>query len=399
MQQIIRLTPESELRALIAETLINNTTKVTKIADNSVVGGIGASNARIMKKALKDVALSVSHLFPDTASGSTLDTIAGNYGIAARLGSSQSSTYIRVVGIPGAIYTAGINTITGSQGIIFDLQESKTLDNFGYAYLKIRSQQTGAVANVDPYTLNTITPIPAGHVGCINEYAATGGRDVEQDDVFRQRIKEGPDLLSRGTLSMLTQVAITINSNVLKVNFEGINSVGKCVLSILTQNGIDLTSPELATLTSGLGPYLSLIDLNAIGTQTFGIQLKNVTYYPIDVSFRCSLLNNFTIDNVVKALQIKFSKYVDFRFWDSSVDFIDAGVLLSTARAIEGFQYIPDFYFSPSVDIHVPVNKYPRFRGFVVSDLDGNLINNQTGTLTPILYPQEVVNDFVITVL
>lgn len=399
MQQIVRLTTESELRALIAETIINNTNKVTKISDNAVLSGIAAAEARVQKKALKDIALAVSHLFPDTASGQTLDDIAQNYGIAGRLGASQSSTYIRVAGAPGTVYTSGVNTITGSQGITFDLQESATLGNFGFAYLKIRSQQTGAIANVDPYTLNTISPIPAGHIGCINEYAATGGRDSEQDDVFRQRIKEGPDILSRGTLSYLTQAAIKTNSNVLKVSFEGINSSGKCLLSILTQNGIDLTNQELATLTTGLGPYLSLLDLNEIGTQSFGIQLKNATYYPIDISFRCALLNNFTIDTVVKNLQIKFSKSVDFRFWDSTLQFIDASMLLSTARSVEGFQYIPDFYFSPSVDIHIPVNQYPRFRGFIVYDLNGNLISSQNGNLTPILYPQEVVNNFEITVL
>lgn len=399
MQQIIRLTPEQELRSLIIETIINNTTKVTKVSDNAVLSGVAAAEARIQKKALKDIALAISHLFPDTASGQTLDDDAENYGIAPRLGPSQSSTYIRVVGTPGTIYTAGVNTITGSQGVTFDLQQSVTLSNLGYAYLKIRSQQTGSVTNIDAYTLNVISPIPAGHIGCVNEYAATGGRDIEQDDVFRQRIKEGPDLLAKNTLDYLTQVAIKFNSNVLRVSFEGINSVGKCLLAILTQNGIDLTAQELATLTTNIGPYLGLTDLNLIGTQAFGIQLKNATYYPIDISFRCSLLSGFTIDSVVKNLQVKYSKYVDFRFWDSSINFVDAGVLLSTARSVEGFRYIPDFYFTPTVDIHVPINQYPRFRGFIVYDLDGNLISNQSGTLVPILYPQVVDDNFVITVL
>lgn len=399
MQQIVRLTPESELRSILTETFINNSGgKVTKISDNSVLSGIVSGEARVQKKALKDIALAVSHLFVDTASGSSLDTIASNYGIASRLGPSQSSTYIRVSGSPGTVYTQGVNTVTGNQGITFDLQESKTLDNFGYTYIKVRSQQTGSITNVDPYTLNTISPIPSGHVACINEYAATGGRDVESDDVFRQRIKEGPDILSRGTLSYLTQAAITINSNVLKVNYEGINSLGKCVLSVLTQNGIDLTSSELTALTTGLAPFLSLLDLNQIGSQSYGITLKNATYFPIDISFRCSLLDNYTIDTVAKNLQINLSKYVDFRFWDSSVNFVDAATLLQIARTTQGFSYIPDYYFSPSVDIHPPVNQYPRFRGFIIYDLSGNLILNQSGTLSSILYPNEVVNNLVISV-
>lgn len=396
---IIRLTPESELRSLLTETIINNTTSVTKIADMSVLSGIVSGNARVAKKALKDIALAASHLYPDSSTGTALDTVASNYGIAPRLGSSQSSTYVRVVGAPGTVYIQGINTVSGNKGIQFDLQGSVTLGTSGYSYVKVRSQQTGTITNVDPYTITSISPTPSGHIGVINEYAATGGRDAEQDDVFRQRIKEGPDLLAQDTLSMIAQAFMTINSNVLKVNYEGIDAFGKVILSILTQNGVDLQQSELDAILAGAGKYLALTELASIGTQSYGVVLKNVTYYPVDISFRASLLDNFTIDAVAKDLQIKFSKLVDFRFWNSSTQFIDWTQLLSIARSVEGFKYIPDTHFTPRVDLTVPVNQYPRFRGFVISDLSGNLIVNQTGTLTDVFYPSVVNNDFVITVL
>jgi baseplate J-like protein len=400
MQNIVRLTPESELRAILTETFINNSGgRVTKVSDNSVTAGIVAALARVSKKALKDIALSVSHQFPDSASGTALDDVADNYGIAPRLGSSQSSTYVRVVGSPGTVYTQGVHVVSGNQGIAFDLQGSLTLDSTGFGYIKVRSQQTGSITNVDPYTLVSIAPVPAGHTAVVNEYSATGGRDVEQDDVFRQRIKEGPDILSQDTLSYITQVFLTINSNVLKVNYEGINAVGQVVLSILTQNGVDLTQPELDALLTGAGNYLALTEMNSIGTTSYGVLLKNVTYFPVDVAFRCQLFSNFTLNTVVKNIQVAFSKYVDFRFWDSNTQVVDWTVLLQLARAVDGVKYIPDTYFVPGSDQTIPVNQYPRFRGFKVSDLNGTLIVDQTGVYTNIFYPTVVENNFEITVL
>lgn len=395
----VRLTSESELRALFIETLLNQTTKVSKVSDNSVLAGIAAANAKIAKKGLKDIALAVSHIFPDSASGATLDVIADNHGIAPRLGASQSSTYIRVVGQPGTIYTQGVQTVFGNNGIVFDVMETITIGSKGYAYVKIRSQQTGEITNVDPYTIVNVNPIPTGHVSLINEYRATGGRDIEQDDVFRERIKQGSDILARGTLSYLTQAFIKINPDVLKVNYEGIDQNGKVVLSIVTQNGMDLTSFELDELLTQGAQYLSLSDLNPIGTISYGVKLKNVDYYAIDVSMRLQIFDNFTIDDIVKDIQVQFSKYVDFRFWDSSTDTIQWDILLSIVRNTSGVKRVLDTYFTPNADITVPVGKLPKFRGFVVYDLAGNVLINQSGTLNPVLYPSEVDNVFEITVL
>lgn len=397
--QVIRLVTEQELRSIMTEVYVDTTQVTTKVTDNSVLGGLISGNSKVGKKALKDIALAVSHLFPDDASGSALDEVAANYGIAPRLGSSQSSGRVRVVGNQGTIYTQGVNTVFGNNGVVFDLQESVTLGSSGFAYIKIRSQAAGEITNVNPYTINSINPTPSGHVAVINEYVTEGGRDAEQDDVFRQRIKEGPNILSRNTLSYLTQVFIKFEPNVLKVDFNGINQQGKVVLSILTQNGIDLLQPELDSLLLQAGPYLALTELNAIGTLTYGAVLQNTQYYYIDTNFRVQLFDNFDIGAVAKDIQVGFSKYVDFRFWDASKQKIEWTVLLDVVKATNGVKYVPDTYFSPSVDITVPVGYYPRFRGFQAYDLNGAIILNNNNTISPIFYPTEIANDFVITVL
>jgi len=236
---ITELTSIEELKQIFSEILMNHTNKVTKVTDNSVLNGIAFGCAKVGQKAIKDIAIIESHIFPDAAYGIYLDNIASNYGIAPRYGASNSSTYLRLVASAGTSYIQGVNTFTGNDGIIFNLEEDVTIPSTGYYYVKVRSQQTGEKTNVNALTINKITPVPTGHQYCINEYRAIGGRDIEDDNFFRQRIKEGSNILAKNTLACLEQVFIKLNPNVLKLKYQGINNIGKGVISILTQNGIN----------------------------------------------------------------------------------------------------------------------------------------------------------------
>lgn len=396
---IIRITTEAELEALHAETLINSTPKVTKVTDHSVTRGLIRGNVRTGKKALKDIALAVSRLFPDNAYGSTLDEVADDHGIGDRFTAAQSSTYVRLVAAEGTVYQQGVHVVADNKGNVFDLDDDLTIGPKGYGYVKVRSQQSGAQTNIDPYTIVSVTPTPAGHVGVINEYGAFTGRDIESDDVFRQRIKGGANIMARGTLAYLTQAFMKVNPNVLRVIYEGVNQQGKVTLAILTVNGIDLTQDELDTILTQAGHNFSLTELNPIGTTSYGVALKNVEYYPIDVTLRMELSVGATFAEVVKEIQQKFAKYVDFRFWDSSSMKVEWDTLLSIVKNTNGVKYAPDAYFTPNVDVRVPPYQFPRFRGFVASDLNGNIIINQAGTIDPVFYPNEVDENLALTVL
>lgn len=397
--EIIRLTTEVELEALHTETLINTTSKVTKVSDQSVTRGLIRGNVRTAKKALKDIALAISHLFVDSAFGTALDEVADDHGVAPRFAAAQSSTFVRLVADAGTIYQQGINTVSDNKGNVFDLESDVTIGVKGYEYIKVRSQQSGASSNADPYTIINCAPEPAGHVGVINEYAATGGRDVEDDKVFKKRIKEGPDILARGTLDYLGQAFIKVNPNVLRVIYEGVNQQGKVVLAILTVNGIDLTNDELQAILEQAGHYLSLTELAPIGTTSYGVHLKNATYGFIDVDMRMELFVGASLDPVVKEIQQKYAKYVDFRFWNSSVDKVDWDTLLSIAKNTRSVKSVPDTHFTPGVDLSFPTNTFPRFRGFIVRDLAGTVLLNQSSTIDPVFYPSALVVNFQETVL
>ncbi|HPI19955.1 MAG TPA: baseplate J/gp47 family protein [Candidatus Kapabacteria bacterium] len=388
---ITKLTSVEELKQILTEILFNKTTKVTKVSSDSVLNGIFYGNAKIAQKCIKDIALVESHLFPDYAFDTYLDTVAENNGISPRFAASQSSTYIRIVATPGTTYSVGTHTFSTNSGINFNLEQNITIGTIGYAYAKVRSTDTGESMNTDALTISRVSPIPSGHKYVINEYKATGGRDLETDDLFRKRIKEGSNILAKDTISMIEQVFMKINSNVLRVIRQRNNDQGKVVLGILTQNGIDLTTAELATLLDYGHKYFSFTEYRPYSTNYYGIDLINVVYQPIDVSFRCELIPGYSVDAIRKDIQIKFSKKYDFKFWDSNLK-IDWAELLQIVRTTAGVKYVPDNYFYPNMDISIDADKFPRFRGFLLLDLSGNIVNSITNPLNPLFYP--AVADF-----
>lgn len=382
---IVKPTTVEELKGMFVELLMNHTDKVTKVAPLSTLNGISYGTAKLGQRVLKDVALIETHLFPDLAYGTYLDKVADNFGIAPRFGSSESSTYVRVVGIPGTVYTAGLNEFSGTSGVIFQTTETYIMPVEGFGYVKVRSDTKGTRTNVEALSLNSVDPEPTGHKYCVNEYAAFGGRDIESDEDFRKRIKEGANIVARGTLAMLEQVFNKINNNVLKCYFKGWNESGQVVIQILTQNGIDLNVAEMNTLLLKGKDFFNLTELKPDGVNGYGIKLENITWFPVDVSARVSLETSVNPDDVRKEIQIRLNKYFDYRYWDKEkVEWDD---LLGIMKSVPGVKYVQDNYFFPSQDIPIPQNQLPRIRGFLLLNSDGSIITNSTTSLNPVYYP------------
>ena len=392
------ITPIEELKQLFVEFLLNNTTEVSKVSDNSTLSGIGYGVSKVGQKAMNEVAIVEAHLFPQEAHGDHLDVIAQTRGIAQRFGASSSSTYLRVVGDNGTVYLAGTHTFSGNAGITFELDADVTIGVHGYAYAKVHSTETGEKANVPSISINKINTEPVGHQYVINEYEAIGGRDIESDNLFRKRILRGANIAARGTLEYITQAFMKVNSDVLRVYHYGYNLSGQVVLGVATQNGIDLTATQLTALLSESEQFFNLTELNAYGTQIFQVEIKNVDYYPLDVSFRVELFPSADPDVVRDSIQMRMSKYLDLRVWDYSQK-IEWDDLLEIVKSTTGVKYVPDQYFTPNVDKIVPTSQLPRLRGFLMLDTSGNIIRDASGVLSPSFYPSAPDFSFHQTVL
>lgn len=387
-----------DLKTLFLEGLLNHTTKVSKISDDSVLSGVGFGVAKVAQKAMKDIALIESQLFVESAYGDQLDLVAERFGISGRFGASGSSTYVRLVGPIGTFYDRTINTLTGSHGVQFEFEQDVTISIHGFAYAKVRSTTTGKKTNVDPNTLITISPIPAGHEYVTNEVMSWGGRDAEDDQAFRKRIKEVSNLCARGTIKYLEQVLIKLNNNILRVIYAGVNDDGQDDLVVVTQNGQNLTVTELDDLLSRASEFLSITELKPWGYNSVGVVFRNPYYHYIDIDFRVELDNTYDPGDVRKDIQVSMMKYLDFRYWDYSKK-VEWDDLLQIVKSTRGVKYVPDTTFYPQTDTKVPISSLPRLRSFTMRDIAGTPISSIFNVASPIFYPNTQEEAYQQTVL
>ena len=190
---LTRVTSVARLKQLFIETFLNKTNRVSDVSDNSVLSATGYGVAKVAQRALKDIAVSESRIFPRDATGTDLDSSASLFGVSARRGATGSSTYLRVVAEPGTTYTAGVHEFIANNGLRFELEVDFTMPPFGsegisfttsFNYVKVRCTDTGTITNIEPEGIRSINPIPVGHIAVTNEYRATGGANQESDEVF-----------------------------------------------------------------------------------------------------------------------------------------------------------------------------------------------------------------------
>lgn len=394
---ITKITPIEELKQIFTEAVINHTDKVTKISDGSVLNGIAYGVSKLSQKILKDVALVESRIFPDTAVGSHLDEIAQLRGIAPRFTQTKSSVYVRLVGTPGTTYIPGTQVFSGA-GYNFDLLETVVIPDVGYTYAKLISQNLGESTNVSSLSITKVNPKPVGHEYVINEFPATGGRNNEEDDDFRKRIKDEVNVISRGTLSYLEQVFRKFEPSVLRVLNLGLDNEGDLNLAIASVDGVDFTTSQLANLISKGEQYFSMNEFKPNGLNSYGIKLKNVTYFPIDISFRVDIDNSFNYDLVRKEIQVNVNKVVDYRYHQDG-DWLDWIDLINAVKNTNGVKRVLDNFFFPNTQTIIPRGQLPRIRGFQMLDLKGNMIIDLQGNLNPVYYPNIMDFSYQATVL
>lgn len=386
----------TNLKNLFIEMFLDKTAKVSNVADGSVVNATAFGVAKVAQKAMKDIAIKEAQIFPDTATGVYLDKAAALYGVSPRKGALGSSTYIRVSANPGTVYDTSV-IFVNKNGIRFQVDEALTVGESGYGYVKVRSINAGYSTNVPPNSITNVSPQPQGHIECTNEYYAIGGRDSEDDETFRIRIKNNLNILSKNTIEYWTQTLSNIDDRALKVMSAGLDEKGIYNLYIVSQNGIFFTEEELDTLLESAQGYFGISELNIEG-KVVGIGIKNIDWFYVGsergLDFRVQLQPDYDVSTVRQNIQVNLTKYLDFRFWTPG-KIVEWDDLLDIVKKTDGVKYVPDEYFFPYYDQQVPANQLPRIRGFVMRDQDGNILYDSDSNLSPLFYPSEPEDLFV----
>lgn len=382
----LNITTVEELKNLFLRVLFTKTDKVTKVSDESVTNAIAYGIGKVSQKALKDIAIVKTHLFPEEAYGSNLDTIAARQGVPARFGATGSSVYLRIVANPGTVYLQSQQTFVG-QGITFQLVEDTTIGASGYTYVRARSVQQGENTNVNSLSIDRVVNQPEGHISVINEFKAQGGRDIEDDDLFRYRIINYPNLTSKHTLAFLTALMATFREDVIRVYKKGFDSNGRQVLGVMLSTGGFLTVDEMDELLDKITPYLPLNLVTPFSNPL--VVLENCNYKPIDISFRVKVSSDSDLTRLRIELQDKMSKYLDLKFWDSRV--VQWEYLLNIVSSNKYCILVPEKYFTPGSDITCYLGEYPRIRSFKMYNLEGQLLSENTNSFEPTLYSDTVI--------
>ena len=178
-----------------------------------------------------------------------------------------------------------------------------------------------------------------------------------------------------------------INPRVLRLHKGGVDSDGRFNLIVVSVNGQNFTDDEFNEILSKSEEYLSLSELLRENSG-FSLKLNNVDWLPVDIEFRADVDPAYNVDVVRKNIQIQMNKLFDYRFWKYG-DKVEWENLLYAAKNVEGVRYVPDTHFYPQSDINVPRYRLPRIRGFVMRDLDGNIIEDNNGILSDVFYPNE----------
>ena len=394
---ITKIVPVQELKQIFLEVLLNKTDKVNDVSAESVLNGIAFGCAKVGQKCLVNQSVVEGHLFPDTAYGSYLDELAAIRGIAPRFGAAPSTTYVRFIGEEGTFYNSAELVLYASTGIAFTLEEDVVIGANGYAYGKVRATSNGANTNVDPLSINRMNVVPQGHLSVTNEYRASGGRDYEDDELFRQRIKDSVNQLSRNTMSYMEQVFMKINDRVLRLHKGGVTADGKMNLILVSVNGQDFSQAEFDEILSRSEEFLPLDELLRENTD-FALNLQNVDWLPVDVEFRVDIDPAYDQAIVRRNIAIQMNKLFDYRFWKYG-DKVEWENLLYAAKNVEGVRYVPDTHFYPSTDINVPRYRLPRIRGFILRDLNGDIIEDNGGLMSDVYYPNTIAEGYAASVL
>ena len=377
-----------ELKSLYIETFLNHTNNVSKVSNFAVLNAHAYGSSKLAQKVVKDTAILESQIFPNLSSGTYLDNAAKLVGGIARLSATASSTFVLVYAAQGTIYVPGVSSFTSNQGVSFDIVSQIIIDINGYAYIPVRSSSTGVNTNVDAFTINTISNPPIGHISCTNEYASMGGSDSESDEDFKQRLLTFQQFAATITQDNILANLQNINSNIISVKKIGFSSSGKVQLMLVTANGQYFTADELTGFTTQLANYLSLSDVDIQGSLT-SLEFVNPVWHQVGgtsgVDFRLSIASGFTESTVRSNIQVRLTKYFDFRYWNQSkIQWVD---LFEIVQSTAGVSYVSDEYFYPGSDEAIEPNRLPRVIKFIMRDLNGNILFNNNSNIGQIYYP------------
>lgn len=158
------------------------------VSDTGNLGKLLKIMAYMTDKVWQDVEGSYYSSSVDTANGTSLDRVASNMASSRSLNEYASVT-VTFVGTAGYVIEQGFEVSTDDNIIFYTTTEATVGDN-GMVDVICLCEESGAVGNIGAGKITTVVQPVANIVGVSNTQGASGGKDVETDAEFRERLKE-----------------------------------------------------------------------------------------------------------------------------------------------------------------------------------------------------------------
>lgn len=148
-----------------------------------IIGSVAYELANIYDTEINNI---TDRVFVETATGSDLDKVGADYGVARRQ-SSASIVFLEITGVQGA--TVNQNIKATYNNLVFTVQEYKVIGSSGSVTVKAQCDMAGSIGNVAANTITEFVGTYSGLTSVNNPLPAYDGFDTETDSDYRARIK------------------------------------------------------------------------------------------------------------------------------------------------------------------------------------------------------------------
>jgi len=268
-----------------------------------------------------------SGLFLDSASGDALDRLLfDRYGLVRKVASAAvgSVAFSTTVANPSPFTIPSGTQLSTSTGLKFETVGAMLFPagTTGPIYVTVRSLLAGANQQAAIGTINSLVgTVPSSPTDLVvtNPIATAGASDRESDTEFRERGRSFYTTVQRGTLSAITQGALSVPGAVSASTYEFLDSSGlpnKRVACVIADKYTDslanyTTVPPVYEAQSKVLAQQVFNALEAYRPAGVFVQVQLAQVVPLPVSLSLSFAAGVDIDITANAARAAIANYIN----------------------------------------------------------------------------------------
>ena len=262
-----------------------------------IIGSVAYELANIYDTELDNIA---DKVFVETATGTDLDNVGADYGIARRQ-SSASIVYLEIEGNENAIVNQNVKATYNN--LVFTVQEYKVIGSSGKATVKAQCETLGTIGNVPANTITEFLTTYSGLTSVNNPEAAYNGFDIESDDDYRARIKLYlAEDATNCNEAQYRQWALEV-TGVKTAVVKGAETVGAGNVGVYISSQTGTVTQELIDAVKEYIESKQFINATLI--------VQSLAYVDMDVNATIVLKDGYTINDVGEEFTQAFAEYLE----------------------------------------------------------------------------------------